>query len=138
MYTSCSLCMESDHREEECSLQMADSSPKIGGEPAPREGQTLACFAWNDGRCHHPACLYRHCGSDYAVKYANTTSLLVVPTISLKQDLGRRAENLGVSCSHTPNSVTREPLVIVTPEAVVQGSEVTKLLRYLCTLMPIT
>ena len=67
----------------------------------------------------------------YAVKYANTTSLLVVPTISLKQDLARRAQNLGVSCSCTPLTVTREQLVIVTPEAVVQGSEVTELLTRL-------
>ena len=67
----------------------------------------------------------------YAFKYANTTSLLVMATISLRQDLARRAENLGVSCSCTPNLGTREQLVIVTPEAVVQGSKVTELLNRL-------
>ena len=58
---SCSLCMESDHREEDCSLQLATRTPKKGEVSAAAQGrQRFTCFAWNDGRCFHPACRYRH------------------------------------------------------------------------------
>ena len=67
----CSLCMESDHREEECALAR-ESAPK--GPPAreqmprwepPRQarGKTLrqtACFTWNQGECTFPYCKFRH------------------------------------------------------------------------------
>ena len=56
---SCSLCMESDHREEDFSLQLAANLPKKM-ESSSQGKQKFACFAWNDGRCHHPACRYCH------------------------------------------------------------------------------
>ena len=61
---SCSLCLEPDHSEEECSQQLAARSPKQKEASSPGR-QKFACFAWNDGHCHHPACRYRHVCSRY-------------------------------------------------------------------------
>ena len=58
---SCSLCMESDHRQEDCSLQLATRTPKRVEVSAAAQGrQRFTCFAWNDRRCFHLACQYRH------------------------------------------------------------------------------
>ena len=67
---SCSLCMESDHRQEDCSLQLATHTPKKVEVSAAAQGrQRFICFSWNDGRCFHPACRYRHaCAAELIMK----------------------------------------------------------------------
>lgn len=71
---TCPLCLESDHREEECALAKARPAllPKAGpsreaattGEPGSgrfgRSKTRMICFAWNQGECKFPFCRYRH------------------------------------------------------------------------------
>lgn len=81
---SCVLCLESDHKEDECTLAKARCTPaavkSTTGQPeTPRGGSDTAryqegrarqmCFAWNQGKCSYPYCHYGHhcirCGGDH-------------------------------------------------------------------------
>ena len=53
----------------------------------------------------------------YAVKHPTLTSIVVVPTISLRCDLLRRARSLGILCSDDAEKMNGVRLVFVTPEA---------------------
>ena len=62
----CTLCMESDHREDECSLGSDDHpmSVKRDGAGHLKEfnglRQQQVCFTWNEGRCFCNGCRFRH------------------------------------------------------------------------------
>lgn len=72
---TCPLCLESDHREEECALAKARPTPlpragpsrdtarnavEPGGNRSTRSRTHMICFAWNQGECKFPFCRYRH------------------------------------------------------------------------------
>ena len=80
--THCSLCMESNHRDEDCALAKEKSprtplareqlyrweNPRSVKEKAPRQ---QACFAWNQGECTFQYCRFRHvcvrCAGDHKI-----------------------------------------------------------------------
>ena len=82
---NCILCMEADHREDECALSKGKVSPSVVKQSAsrdpprgpgevshrfPRAKGRGACFSWNQGECSYPGyCRYRHfcskCGGDH-------------------------------------------------------------------------
>ncbi len=82
---TCSLCMESDHGDEECALSPSKASGSGGKHPRPvarQEGAEsgnrfakgkarMTCFAWNQGECSFPYCRYRHvcvkCSGDHRI-----------------------------------------------------------------------
>ena len=67
----------------------------------------------------------------YAEKHRSVTSVVVVPSVSLRCDLMRRAKSRGISCTDELDSFRDENLVFVTPEAAV-GAQFRKLLMNLC------
>ena len=78
---NCPLCMESDHKEEDCAL--AQSTPSHAKRSSSEDGSSRrekldgrkfprgACFLWNQGECTHPYCRFRHvcvkCYGDHKV-----------------------------------------------------------------------
>lgn len=85
---SCSVCLESDHTEEQCALYSPPTKSLVSyrqaaGDRGPGESRgaqalsrgkgsgRLACFAWNQGDCRFPACKYRHicvrCSGDHRI-----------------------------------------------------------------------
>ena len=84
--SNCPLCLESDHKEEECALRRAKTSGSSRqampreSYPYPREGssrqarvkpRSMACFAWNQGECSFQFCKFKHqcvrCGGDHRI-----------------------------------------------------------------------
>jgi superfamily II DNA helicase RecQ len=66
-----------------------------------------------------------------AVKEPHLTSLVVVPTVSLAQDLAQRARSLGISAAvglHCYDEQERHSILIVTPEAVCFQENLEKLM----------
>ena len=81
---SCSLCLEADHREEDCALaktntpsgikqsarkeSQQDSDSRLGTKKSPRSSVR---FTWNQGECSFPYCKFRHscvrCGGDHKI-----------------------------------------------------------------------
>ena len=81
---NCVLCMESDHREEDCALSKSKGvssavrpssfratqrgSGELSYRPPKGKGQ-FSCFAWNKGECNYFGCKYRHtcvkCGGEH-------------------------------------------------------------------------
>ena len=81
---NCPLCLESDHREEDCALAKGKgvgTSRQPGRDPYSREGsgrqpksktpRVMACFAWNQGECSFQFCRFKHicvrCGGDHKI-----------------------------------------------------------------------
>ena len=83
---NCILCMESDHREEDCALAKVKSSsswqkPNAGRDASLSSAEAggrrvknkakMVCFSWNEGRCTYPYCHYRHvcvrCSGDHRI-----------------------------------------------------------------------
>ena len=83
---NCSLCLESDHSEEDCTLAKGNGppGPRHRGLREPqqyrereghqrsnkgRSGRPLVCFAWNQGECNFHSCKFEHayarCGGDH-------------------------------------------------------------------------
>ena len=81
---NCVLCMESDHREEDCALSKskgASSAVRPSSSRATQRGSgessyrppkgkgQFSCFAWNKGECNYFGCKYRHtcvkCGGEH-------------------------------------------------------------------------
>ena len=73
--SNCPLCLESDHKEEDCALRRAKTSGSSRqampreSYPYPREGssrqarvkpRSMACFAWNQGECSFQFCKFKH------------------------------------------------------------------------------
>ena len=67
----CPSCMLPDHGQDDCALHPSRSLPTIRlsdmaerrFRPVQRRGKSAGkrpCFAWNDGRCSLPYCLYDH------------------------------------------------------------------------------
>ena len=73
---NCTLCLESDHHEDECALAKAKPTPPQSSsrQSVPRDSQrenssrvskgksprSLVCFSWNQGDCSFPYCKFRH------------------------------------------------------------------------------
>ena len=68
----------------------------------------------------------------YANRHRLITSLVVVPTVSLRQDLLRRGEEHGILCSDILTADTCAKLVFLTPEAVVVGATRDTIARLHC------
>ena len=85
---NCSLCLESDHHEDECALSKGKSPPgplpkhsTLGVRDPTRDSgsrggkgkstRSMVCFQWNQGECAYPYCRYRHvcvkCGGDHRI-----------------------------------------------------------------------
>ena len=91
--SSCSLCLESDHKEEDCALAKGKGAlpPKqpASREPYYRESTirqskgklpcSMACFAWNQGECTFQFCKFRHtcvrCGGDHRIIHCRSLSI---------------------------------------------------------------
>ena len=91
---NCSLCLESDHQEEECALSKAkgaaSSSKHLVSRDPPRDNssrvnkgktpRSTVCFSWNQGDCSYPYCKFRHacvrCGGDHKIIHCRSLGSL--------------------------------------------------------------
>ena len=85
---NCSLCLESDHHEDECALARANPVSAVAPKHLPQSPRDLVrdsgsraskgkasrstvCFQWNQGECVYPYCKFRHicvrCGGDHRI-----------------------------------------------------------------------
>ena len=94
---NCPLCMETDHKEDDCALSLAKPSSSHRGSSdgaSKRERGDArkitrgACFLWNQGECTHPYCRFRHvcvrCYGDHKVTHCRSAAV--------ERDLYRKRE----------------------------------------------
>ena len=101
---NCSLCLESDHSEEECALARG-KTPVPPKQPSPREHyregyqrlpkgrstRSLMCFAWNQGECTFQFCRFKHactrCGGDHRILQCRAAGTLVDRRVVRERDV---------------------------------------------------
>ncbi len=104
---TCSLCMESDHGDEECALVCYKASSAGGKNTKPvarqegtdssnrfTKGKTrLICFAWNQGECTFLYCRYRHVCEKCSGEHRITQCRVVTAERDGPRRLGRDARS---------------------------------------------